>query len=474
MFLPLDRKPDWSNPPLVTLVLVIANVLIFYMLQFSDQRYEQDTYKYYSRSALALTELKAYVKYNADKEKSSPRTSHHSYAEMHLDGVFQHKLEQNLIIKPGDADYDDWRVKRDKFEQLRARSVISRYAFNPSQPTAITFFTSLFLHADTGHLVGNIVMLILLGLGIEILLGRSLFLLGYLASGLCANALSLLIDGDKFIYSLGASGAIAGVMGMAIVIYGLRKINFFYFLIFYFDVVKARAIWLLPIYILAQAIIEFAFETNTNIAAHIGGFLGGLAFTGILKFIPNAINQELVDQSQQQSDFEQAYSEAQALLMSMDIDKAQAKFLALDKKHPNNILIQQQLFVIAKYDPTSDEYHQLANTLLNLPGSDPTTTNAIYATYRHYANHAKPKPRWTPELLINIAGKFAANQKLTDAEKIIIALLKSAPTFSRNAEGLASLIKYYNNVDQVKYQKYKTILLERYPDSNEAQHIPGV
>ena len=232
MFLPLDRKPDWKNPPLITLILVIANILVFYMWQFNDAQREHDTYAYYDQSELSLIELKAYVEYKLHRKKTGQQTqvTHNTYREMQIDGDFQKLLEQELVIRPDDKDFSDWRSKRDRFEQLRDRSITSKYAFNPSQPRFVTYFTSLFLHADSSHLFSNMILLILLGLGIEILLGRSLFLLGYIISGLSANALSVLIDGDKFIYGIGASGAIAGIMGMAIMIYGLRKINFFYFI----------------------------------------------------------------------------------------------------------------------------------------------------------------------------------------------------------------------------------------------------
>ncbi len=473
MFLPLDRKPDWKNPPLITLILVIANVLAFYMWQFNDDQREQTTYEYYTQSELDLIELKAYVEYRLQHESSNTEHSvtRDTYDEMRSNGDFQNKLEQERIITPASENYQDWRFKRERFEQLRDRSVSSKYAFNPSQPRLITYFSSLFLHADSGHLFGNIIMLILLGLGIEILLGRSLFLIGYLFSGLASNGLSALIDGDKFIYGLGASGAIAGVMGMAIVIYGFRKINFFYFMIFYFDVIKARAIWLLPIYVVSQAIIEFAFNTNTNVTAHLGGFLGGLVFAGMLKFIPNAIKHELIDESQQQSSFASEFNDAQALLTKLDIENAKKKFLALDKKYPNNLAILQQLFTIAKYNPASEEYHELAYKLLNLPGADSETISIIHATYRHYASQAKPRPRWTPELLATIAEKFASNEKLIEAENIINYMIKSIPDFAQNPAGLATLAKHYKNIEQDKYEKYLKLLTELYPESKEAQQI---
>ena len=77
MFLPLDRKPDWKNPPLITLILVIANVLVFYMWQYNDDQREQTTYEYYAQSELDLIELKAYVEYTNEAWNSIFTQAHY-------------------------------------------------------------------------------------------------------------------------------------------------------------------------------------------------------------------------------------------------------------------------------------------------------------------------------------------------------------------------------------------------------------
>jgi len=478
MFLPLDQKPDWRNPPLVTLILVIANVMIFYMWQFSDEKHEREAYEYYSTSGLDIIELKRYIKYkkleNKVTEKDLTRVTNvaiDTYTEMRLDGEFQKKLFQREIIKPDDPNFVDWDSKRKKFDAYRDRVVSYKYALNPSQPSTTTYLTSMFLHGDNGHLWGNMVMLVLLGLGVEILLGRLLFFVGYMISGLAASQLYIILQSDTFSYGIGASGAIAGVLGMAVMIYGLRKIYFFYFLFVYFDFIRARAIWIIPLYILSQAIIEFVFESNINVAAHVGGFIGGLAFTGIIKLIPNAINKTEIDKSQNKANYEKEYAAAQRLVTSMNIEEAKDKFEALAKDYPNDINIQQQLFGLAKYNPASEEYHQYAQKLLNLSGSDASTVKTIHDTYRHYASKAKPKPRWTPELLCNIAIKFAANKKLSDAEKIINYLCKAAENHPGNPAALSALTKYFNGVDADKSVLYKQKLLELYPNSDEARAL---
>jgi len=470
MFLPLEQKPNWRNPPLITLILVIANVLIFFMWQVNDDKYEGYASDYYQRSGLDMLELQRYIQYKKNISANIIE-SRSTYIQMRQDGAFQKKLENDEIITPDDPVYAEWRANKDEYHVLLNRSVKTKYALNSSEPSLLTYFTSLFIHEDNAHLIGNIVMLILLGLGIEILIGRLLFLLGYLISGLAGNYLFVIIHSDSLSYGIGASGAIAGILGMAIMIYGFRKISFFYFLFVYFDFIKARAVWILPLYFLSQAIIYFVFDSNINVEAHLGGLIGGLLFAGLLKFIPGGIVSNNADASTVNAKFENDFAKGQQLLASMKIDEAKDVFSSLEKQYPDNIKIQQQLFTIAKYNPASDDYHRYAHKLLMFPGTDSNTTRVVYETYQHYANNAKPKPRWTPDLLASIAIKLASGGNIEDAEKIANLLVNSVKEFKKNAEVLLTIAVNYKNVDEEKRANYLNMLLENYPDSEEAKGI---
>jgi membrane associated rhomboid family serine protease len=476
MFLPLEKKPDWRNPPLITLILVIANVLIFYMWQYSDARYEQAADTYYKESGLDMIELKAYSAYRLQQAQEHDSTGGRQpggkrFEQMLSDGQFQRQLESNQIITPDDSGFNQWRSKRDNYQSRLNKSLSVKYALNPSQPKPLNYFTSMFLHADSAHLIGNMIMLVLLGLGIEILMGRFLFLLGYIFSGLAGNLLYVMIHSDTFSYGLGASGAITGILGMAIMIYGLRKINFFYFLFIYFDFIRARAIWILPLYILSQVIIYFVFDSEINVTAHLGGLMGGILYTGALKMIPGIFDKTKIDVGHAKEVYARKFAEARQLVASMKIDEARKIFENLAKQYPDEIKIQQQLFNIAKYNPASDDFHQYAQKLLTWPTSDPNTIKVMYETYQQYAGKARPKPRWTPELLANIAIKFAAGGMLDDAEKIANTLVKAMKDYEKNAEVLSALVRYYKNVDTDKSIQYKNTLLDLYPDSIEARHI---
>ncbi|MBI1422024.1 MAG: rhomboid family intramembrane serine protease [Gammaproteobacteria bacterium] len=478
MFLPLDRKPDWKNPPLITLIILLANVLCWYVWQSNDTTNSLAAGEYYTFSGLYKTELRAYEDYTESKDKLTEmdidRFSHAAqklaYA-MRKDGDFQAKLDANEIIKPGDKGFDEWRSNRTHYVQLQDKVVSNKYGLIPSKPTVLTLITNMFLHGSNAHLWGNMVMFVLMGYVVEMILGRTLYLIGYLFSGLTAGILYVLLFPHSAIPGIGASGAIAGVLGMYVVIFGLRKINFFYFLFVYFDYVRAPAILMLPLFVALQAVIQFVFDTNINVAAHIGGLFGGALFAGVLKFIPGAINIDYVDEKKNEDRYQADHHAAMQLLASMKIDEAREKFEALLKQRPNDISLKQQLYTVCKYNPASESYHQYATQLLNLPGSDRATIKIIHDTFVEYAAKARPKPRWTPELMISMATRFASAGYLDDAEKLVNFLIKAKADFHRNPEGLAALAKYFNGKDKDKMVHYRDMLLRMYPDSSEAQHL---
>ena len=477
MFLPLDRKPDWKNPPLVTLFLVLANVLVFYIWQHNDENHRRDAFEHYMVSELYKTETEQYLKFrnkkieltDQDYQRFNNKVQDIFY-EMRKDIEFQQKLDADQIIKPGDKEYAAWKQKREKFLWLLDRVVSHKYALNPSQPTLLTLFTNLFLHADNWHLIGNMVFLFLMGFVVETVLGRMVYFAGYMFAGLTGDYLYILLYGDQVTGTIGASGAVAGILGMYLVLFGLRKIRFFFFLFVYFDYVRAPAIVILPFYVLYQLFIQFAQDTHINVTAHIGGLIGGILVGLVAKRFHKTMNTEYVDEHDNKEQYQNDYEEAQKLLASMQIDEAREKFEILLKKYPADINIKQQLFTVAKYNPASEPYHQYAHQLLNLAGSDRNTVKIIHDTFVEYAAKAKPKPRWSLELLISIAIKFAACGYLDDAEKLVNYLIKAKHDFSRNAEGLSALVKYYNGVDKQKMTHYQQMLLQLYPDSTEAAH----
>lgn len=142
------------------------------------------------------------------------------------------------------------------------------------------FFTSIFLHANMGHLIGNMWALWIFGDNVEDNMGGISFLLFYILSGLGAGLLHFLTNSSSLIPTIGASGAIAGVMGAFLFLYPRAGIVTLVPLFFFFTLVTIPAFIYLGIWFLSQlyfGAIALGTGSAGGIAwwAHIGGFLFG-------------------------------------------------------------------------------------------------------------------------------------------------------------------------------------------------------
>jgi membrane associated rhomboid family serine protease len=480
LLLPIDRPIDWHNPPIVTFLLVLVNCLFYFVWQHDDHRYAQMAYEQYEASGLLEMELKRYYQYRglttANNQLTLDLTKEKTFRdaqEMNQDAAFQLKLAHEQIITPNDPVYAQWKQHRTQYDTLMNLVVTQKYGLNPAIPSIVTFFTSMFLHANFMHLFGNMLSLLLMGYVVETILGRAIYFWGYLVAGLLGNALYVLLMSNTYQSGIGASGAVFSVLGMYVVLFGLRKIRFFFFFI-YFNYFKAPAIIMLFPIIAYQLYIQFYLKTNINVLVHLGGLAGGALVALIAKRFLSKDSTDYLNQEIDKEKYQQAYNLGQQQLAAMNYKDAKATFTKLVSENPNDIGIKQQLFHIVKLTPDSEDFHQLAQQLLKLPGADRASVRIVHDVFIEYSSRAKPKPQLSADLLITLALRFAAGNYLADAEKIMNYLIHAKPDFSRNAEGLSALAKYYNGKDQEKAGHYRQLLLQTYPDSTQAQHLKRV
>ena len=150
-------------------------------------------------------------------------------------------------------------------------------------PTGVTIFTSMFTHAGLLHLGGNMLFLWIFGNNVEDSMGHVRFVIFYLLGGLAALGLQIVIGPDSTVPTLGASGAIAGVLGGYILIYPRARVLTLIFLFVFFTFIEIPAFFFLFIWFAQQAIfgaIDLTDPTGGSggvaYFAHVGGFLFGL------------------------------------------------------------------------------------------------------------------------------------------------------------------------------------------------------
>ncbi len=143
-------------------------------------------------------------------------------------------------------------------------------------PVYFNFLSSMFMHGDIMHIFGNMLFLWIFGDNLENLLGHIRFAAFYIVCGLAAAFAQIIMDSDSIIPMLGASGAISGVLGGYVLLFPKREVRA---LIFNF-LTTVPAFVAIGIWIVYQLIVGYLTPAGTGgvaYAAHIGGFIAGVA-----------------------------------------------------------------------------------------------------------------------------------------------------------------------------------------------------
>jgi membrane associated rhomboid family serine protease len=235
--LPLRDENPTTRPPIVTVAVIVACVVVFVFVQptpFSDS--DADVRFAYDHAAIPA-ELR-------DREPLSTCAV------------------ARTVATPASAA----RV---------CESAVGAEPFAPGKRIWLSVVTSLFLHGGWLHLGGNLLFLWVFGNNVEDRLGHVGFALFYLAAGYVATIAHALVDLSSTVPVVGASGAIAGVMGAYLVWYPRARIQtlFFPLVVFWF---RIQARWVLLIWF----VLQFFTSPNSGVAwvAHVAGFAFGAAF----------------------------------------------------------------------------------------------------------------------------------------------------------------------------------------------------
>lgn len=146
-------------------------------------------------------------------------------------------------------------------------------------PVPFTLLTAIFVHGGVLHIAGNMLFLWIFGDNVEDRLGHFLFIAFYLVSGVAASMAHILVEPDSTIPMVGASGAIAGVLGAYFLFYPKAQVNTLVLLPFFVTVARIPAIIFIGFWFIFQVLSSGAAAPGSGGVAwfaHIGGFLAGL------------------------------------------------------------------------------------------------------------------------------------------------------------------------------------------------------
>jgi membrane associated rhomboid family serine protease len=176
----------------------------------------------------------------------------------------------------------------DEFGNALAETKCQHHKFPGQLPTWETAFTAMFLHGGILHIGGNMLFLGIFGPNVEDAMGRARYIVFYLLGGLAALAAQIAVQPSSTAPTLGASGAIAAVLGGYIVLYPRARVLSLVFIVFFVTIIEVPAVFLLGFWFLEQVYFGAANLTHPlggggGVAyfAHVGGFVFGLATIGL-------------------------------------------------------------------------------------------------------------------------------------------------------------------------------------------------
>ena len=168
--------------------------------------------------------------------------------------------------------------------------IISTYALTPATPSVITLFTSMFMHGGLMHIIFNMWFLWIFGDNKESVLGHKRYVLFYLLCGVGAALAQIQINTGSQIPMVGASGAIAGVLGAYLIRFPRATVHVLVILIIFITFIRVPAMVVIGIWFLSNltaGLGTLGIEETGGTAwfAHLGGFVSGVVLNQVFKQI---------------------------------------------------------------------------------------------------------------------------------------------------------------------------------------------
>lgn len=447
LILPLHRVPTRANFPWVTLALLLVNVFVFAALQSGDERIRERALDGYLASDLALQEFPAYARWLAAGDEPANASLFTEMAARHprlaaivlnSDARFVAALSDGSVIPPGEKDLVGWKERRAAFERQWNATFTERWLqrfdrFEPSRMLSATF-----LHANAAHLVGNMIFLVMLGLLVEGALGAGLFLALYLLGGIGASAVSLAFNWGEPGGGLGASGAIAALMGAYCVLWGLRRVRFFWWFFVVFDYVKAPALVLLPFW-LGWELFNLAFNGDAGIGfdAHAGGMITGAALAFAVRRM-RWERSEFMDEDVRVDQAETTRADlarAREHIGRLEIAQARALLEPVLERDPANIDVLAALYRCARYEKGQPRTHQAAFAVLRVEPGNAVAMHAQKSVFDDYAKLTHGAARVPAALRLALARRWTKSGETGDALRLAAGIDLSGPAGARFASG---------------------------------------
>ncbi|MCZ6887759.1 MAG: rhomboid family intramembrane serine protease [Gammaproteobacteria bacterium] len=457
---PIESSLDWRRPPVVTVLLILINVWIFFALAGPDKAALIEAEQIYTENDLLKVDGPAFRVFAAARDEELPEDDDELVYYVFTDIEF----DAYLRASPPPGATREWRVARDRFEAQRNDVSWIVWGLIPAQPRWATFFTSMYLHGGIWHLLGNMAFLFMFGFSLERALGRMSYFLIYHATGLFAGLLVVLVDPDSHTPGIGASGAISGLMGAYLAVYRLRKIRFFYNFLVYFGEFKAPALWIFPFWLAKELYGNFFGAEGVLYWAHIGGLLAGVAGGLGFSFLSKTVDVEYLEENERNEARAHELARLDTLIDEFKFDQAKALASRILQADPTDLSTWSKYMGLLRTDPDQPEYHTAVMAVAKLAPkalTNPAIAEFVEQTYRAYREGDHPKPALkNATVLFVLARVFTRMGYLESAQQIAETLLQAN---KRPNEELNKLIMSLANQlqsagEELQASRYRALL----------------
>jgi membrane associated rhomboid family serine protease len=458
LIIPLSNGPQ-RRFPCLTIFLLLLNVGIFLYFQHNDQQKYMQAVSWARSSGLLNIELEVYREYLQRRHQEIPDflndTKRTAMVFNHLlqDDQFQAALRQHILIPPADPRFAEWSPARKQFEEKLNQSLAYRFGYSPARKNYLALTTYMFSHNELIPLVANMLFLWFVGSWIEIGIGRILFLGIYLMTGVCAGLAFGFIHPLNQGPLLGASGAIAGLMGTYLLAYGSKRTSVLCSLGFCSRHTIVFGWFLFPFWISKEVYFFINASETQTFTSHIGGLLAGISIGLVFRTYEG----KQAAKEEDRADLQEKEQAIPSLLSDQELqvpDNLSQQEAALYRKEihkvlqedPDNLTELARLFHLDKRNPKSDQFHKTASRLLRQLAAQGSYQELD--TYFQEYKQASTAPRLHPSVMLALAETHIRSGETAQAARFLLLLLKQRPQYPGLPSCLFALGCAYRDQDR--------------------------
>ncbi len=427
LIVPLHKPLNAHTFPVWTALLIVVNVLVFVVLQSGDDATRERALSHYQQRKLHQIEFPAYRDWLSTERRAKldlslspiePIRNLQLFHALQSDRDFLAALSSDQVIKPDDPNYARWKSDRAEFDRQWAAAFTEHWYMRYDEFNPLRMVSAMFLHADWGHLIGNMLFLGLIGLLVEGALGPLLFIALYLLGGLGGQLFSLYWRWGDLGGLLGASGAIAALMGAFCVLWGMRKVRFFYWFAVVFDYVKAPALWLLVPW-LGWELSSLLFYPDAGVGfdAHAGGMMAGALLAAAVR--QRGWQRDEFIEEETRMDAEEALRvDAASAMGALQFGRAYALYDRLLQSQPQDLKLHIARFRAAKFLPHSPQLDRSAESALSLTVGS-TQLVLQWELWQDYWKTCKQQPRVSGPVIHRFVERLIDADHVAPAEGLL-------------------------------------------------------